>query len=79
MLSKMKLYWKEIFKFLSGVALAGSLADLQLYLNHISIPFVANISIPYFGSIFTWQEFGLRGLADFILFIVFFYYGFIKK
>ena len=66
-----KIKWKEVFKFLSGALFAGSLANLYLYLNNISVPFLSYVISPQF--------LGIRSLIQFALFLVFFYYGYIKK
>ena len=67
----MKINWKEVFKFLSGAAFVASAANLYLYLN--------NISVPFLGYTITPELLGLRSLVGFVLFFVFFYYGYLKK
>ena len=67
----MKINWKEVFKFLSGAAFVGSIANFYLYLT--------NISVPFLGYTITPEFLGLRALIQFILFLVFFYFGFLKK
>jgi len=67
----MKINWREVFKFLSGAAFAGSLANLYLYLSAISVPFL--------GFTITPELLGLRSIVQFVLFVLFFYYGYIKK
>lgn len=63
--------WKEIFKFLSGFFAATSLTNIYLY---------------FYGASFTFLGYNigpklllLRGMIHFILFLIFLYYGFIKK
>ncbi len=67
----MKISWKEVFKFLSGALFAGLIANLYLYLNHISVPFL--------GFIITPELLGLKAIVQIILFLVFFYFGYLKK
>lgn len=67
----MKVKWREVFKFLSGFAAAGFMTNLYLYLNNISIPFLGYVISP--------QLLGIRSFVNFILLLVFFYFGFVKK
>jgi hypothetical protein len=67
----MKINWKEVFKFLSGAAFAGSLANAYLYFS--------NITISFFGFTITPELLGLRLILQFGLFLTFFYYGYLKK
>jgi len=67
----MKINWKEVFKFLSGGAFVGSIANLYLYLNNISVPFLGYAISP--GLL------GVRSLFLFVLFLIFFYLGYLKK
>lgn len=67
----MKINWKEVFKFLSGAAFVGSIANAYLYF--------ANISLPFLGYTFPPELLGLRALVGSVLFLVFFYYGYLKK
>jgi hypothetical protein len=62
-----KIAWREVFKFLSGAALAGSVANLYLSL--------AGISVPFMGYTITPGLLGLRAAVQFVLFVVFFYFG----
>jgi len=67
----MKINWREVFKFLSGAAFVGSLANFYLYINNISVPFLGHEIKP--------ELLGLRSLVQFVLFLVFFYFGYLKK
>lgn len=67
----MKISWKEIFKFLSGAAFVGAAVNFYLSVN--------NISVPFLGFTITPQLLALRGLGASILFLLFFYFGFLKK
>jgi hypothetical protein len=62
---------KEVSKFLSGAAFAGSLANFYLYWQ--------NIPVPFLGSTISPRLLGLRAVVQFILFVVFLYYGYLKK
>ena len=67
----MRIKWREVFKFLSGAALAGSFANCYLWLSGISVPFL--------GYTITPRLLGARAAAQFVLFVVFFYFGYMKK
>jgi len=67
----MKINWREVFKFLSGAAFVGSITNLYLYLN--------NISVPFLGYTITPELLGFKSLMGLVLFLVFFYYGYQKK
>ena len=67
----MKINWREVFKFLSGAAFVGSLTNLYLYLN--------NVSVPFLGYTITPELLGWRSLVGFVLFLLFFYFGYLKK
>jgi hypothetical protein len=67
----MKSKWREVFKFLSGAALAGSLMNGYLWLTGISVPFL--------GYTITPRLLGLRAAVQFLLFVVFLYFGWRRK
>jgi hypothetical protein len=67
----MNIRWKEVFKFLAGATFAGSLANFYLSFTKIAVPFL--------GFTITPQLLGLRSLLQFALFLVFFYFGYLKK
>ena len=66
----MRVNWKEIFIFLSGMAGAKCLVDLYLYLSKISVPFI--------GYTFSPNLIGIKTVIDFVFFALFYYLGFIK-
>ena len=66
-----KIKWREVFKFLSGAALAGSLANFYLWLSGISVPFL--------GYTITPRLLGARAVVQFVLFVVFLYFGWARK
>jgi hypothetical protein len=67
----MKINWREVFKFLSGATFVGTLANLYLALN--------NISVPVLGYTMTPELLGWRSVVSFVLFLFFFYYGYVRK
>ena len=67
----MKINWKEVFKFLSGVMFAGEAIKIYLYFNNIPVPFLGYTVSP--------ELLGIGGLVQFILFLVFFYFGYLRK
>jgi hypothetical protein len=70
----MKINWREVLKFLSGSFFVTAGASWYFYLLHMSVPF------PFFGFTTMTPEFlGIRGFIHFALFMISFYFGFIKK
>ncbi len=67
----MKINWKEVFKFLSGATFVGSIVNLYLYWS--------NMSVPFFGYTISPGLLGIRAIIQFILFLVFFYFGYLRK
>jgi hypothetical protein len=65
------IQWREVFKFLSGAALAGAFATLYLWL--------AGISVPFLGYMVTPRLLGLKGAVLVALFVVFLYCGWLKE
>jgi hypothetical protein len=63
--------WKEVLKFLSGAFFVG--AGVNWYLSWY------NIGVPFFGFMFTPKIMEIRGFVHFVLFLICFYWGFIKK
>jgi hypothetical protein len=41
-----KIKWREVFKFLSGAALAGSFVNVYLWLSGVSVPFLGYTITP---------------------------------
>ena len=66
-----KIKWREIFKFLSGAALAGSFMTVYLWLSGISVPFLAYAVTP--------RLLALKAGVQFVLFVVFVYFGWVRK
>jgi hypothetical protein len=70
----MRSGWKDVFKFLSGASFVTSGASLYFYWLHAAVPF------PFFGWTRVSPEFlGVRGIIQFVLFVIFFYLGFVRK
>ncbi len=67
----MKINWSEVFKFLSGAAFVGAATSLYLYLNNISVPFLGYTISP--------ELLRIRALVGFVLLLIFFYFGYLKK
>jgi len=70
----MKVNLKEVCKFLSGAFLVTAGASWYFSLFHVAVPF------PFFGYTTMSSEFlGIRGYFHFVLFLITFYFGFVKK
>jgi len=67
----MRINWKDVFKFLSGGFFVT--AGVSWYLAW------CNISVPFFGHMITPKFLEFRGFVHFVLFLICFYWGFIKK
>jgi len=63
--------WKDIFKFLSGAFFVTAGASWYLSYYHIAMPIMGTTMSPDFLFI--------RGFLHFGLFLLTFYFGFIKK
>jgi len=68
---KKKLFWKEACKFLSGAFFVTAGASWYFSWYHITVPFLGSSMSPEF--------LGIRGFIHFGLFLITFYFGFIKK
>lgn len=70
----MRINWKDIFKFLSGAFFVTAGASWYFYWLNLAVPF------PFFGFTTMSPAFlGLRGFIHFALFLISFYFGFIRK
>jgi hypothetical protein len=63
--------WKEIFKFLSGAFFVTAGASWYLSYYHIAVPIM--------GTIMSSDFLFIRGFIHFGLFLLTFYFGFLKK
>jgi hypothetical protein len=66
-----KIPWKEVCKFLAGAFFVSSGVLLYLYMT--------GVSVPVFGLTVTPEINGARSIVHFILFLICFYLGFIRK
>jgi hypothetical protein len=66
-----KIKWREVFKFLSGAALAGTFATFYLWLTGVSVPFLEFTT--------TSLLLGLKAAVQFVLFVVFLYFGWLRE
>ncbi len=70
----MNINYKEICKFLSGAFFVTAGASWYFWWVGVAVPF------PFFGfSAMTPEFLGIRGFIHFALFLITFYFGFIKK
>jgi hypothetical protein len=69
----MRINWKDVFKFLSGAFFVTAGASWYLSSYHISVP------VPFLGLTMTPEFLEIRGFIRFALFLITFYFGFIKK
>ena len=70
----MTVNWRDVFKFLSGAFFVSAGANWYFYWVHIAVPF------PFFGyTTISPGLLGIRGLLHFALFLISFYFGFMKK
>jgi len=67
----MRINWKDVFKFLAGAffVTAGASWYFAWY----------QTSLPFFGLTMTPEFLEIRGFIHFALFLISFYFGFIKK
>ena len=66
-----RINWKEICKFLSGAFFVT--AGASWYLTYYKI------DVPFMGTTMSHKFLAIRGFLHFGLFLLTFYYGFIKK
>jgi len=66
-----KINWKEVCKFLSGAFFVTAGASWYFSLLKITLPFMDTTMSPEF--------LGIRGFIHFGLFLITFYFGFIRK
>jgi len=66
-----RIPWKEVFKFLAGAFFVSSGVLLYLYM--------AKVSVPVLGFTVTPETNGVRSIIHFVLFLTFFYLGFMRR
>lgn len=66
--------WRDVFKFLSGASFVTSGASFYFYWFHVAVPF------PFFGlTEVPPGVLGVRAVVQLVLFLIFFYLGFVRK
>jgi hypothetical protein len=65
--------WKDVCKFLAGAFFVSAGVLFYLYLAGVSVPVLG------VGFTVTPEINGLRSIVHFILFLTFFYFGFIRR
>jgi len=68
-----RINWRDVFKFCSGATFVGTIGNGYLSLYDISVPF------PLFGITISPCLFGVRAVISFVLFGVFFYFGYLRR
>jgi hypothetical protein len=66
-----RINWREVFKFFSGAAFVGTITNGVLFLQDISMSF--------WGFTISPRLFGVRAVTSFVLFGVFFYFGYLRQ
>jgi len=67
-----RINWREVFKFCSGATFVGTIGNGYLALYEISVPF------QLLGFTISPRLFAVRAVISFVLFGVFFYFGYLK-
>ena len=67
----MSINWKEVSKFLSGAFFVSAGVNMYFYLTHVAVPFLRFTISP--------ELLELRSIIHFVLFLICFYFGFIRK
>jgi len=67
----MKINWKDVWKFLSGAFFVSAGTNVYFYFTNTAVPFLEYTIAP--------ELLGLRSVVHFALFLIVFYYGFVKK
>ena len=67
----MKINWKDVLKFVSGFAFGDATINAVLYLNHTSVSL--------FGFTESRELWGIRIVLQFVVALVVFYFGFLRK
>jgi hypothetical protein len=68
-----RIPWQDVFKFLAGAFFVN--AGILFYL------YLAGVSVPLLGTnfVFTPEISGVRSIIHAVLFVIFFYLGFIRR
>src|SRR6266699_2873152 len=71
---RMRINWRDVFKFLSGAFFVSAGTNWYFYWFHVAVPF------PFLGFTTMSPAFlGARALFHFAFFLISFYVGFIRK
>jgi hypothetical protein len=68
-----KIPWQDVFKFLAGAFFVNAGILFYLYLARVSVPLLGT------NLVFTPEISGVRSIIHTVLFVIFFYLGFIRK
>jgi len=68
-----RINWREVSKFCAGATFVGTIGNGYLALYDISVPF------PLLGFTISPRLFGVRAVISFVLFGVFFYFGYLRR
>jgi hypothetical protein len=68
-----RIPWQEVFKFLAGAFFVNAGILFYLYLARVSVPLLGT------NFVFTPEISGVRSIIHAVLFVTFFYLGFIRK
>jgi hypothetical protein len=66
-----RINWRDVFKFFSGATFVGTIAN--------GVLFQQDISMSFWGFTISPRLFGVRAVLSFVLFCVFFYFGYLKR
>jgi hypothetical protein len=69
----MRVNWTEVCKFLAGAAFVNAGVLFYLYLSDTSVPVLGT------SYVIDPQTNGLRSVAHFVFFVIFFYLGFVRR
>jgi hypothetical protein len=67
----MSINWKEVSKFLSGAFFVSAGTNAYFYFIHLAVPFLGFTISP--------ELLGVRSIIHFVLFLLCFYFGFVRK
>jgi len=66
-----RINWREVFKFFSGAAFVGAIAN--------GVLFQQDISMSFWGFTISPGLFGVRAVLSFVLFGVYFCFGYVRR
>jgi hypothetical protein len=68
-----RIPWQDVFKFLAGAFFVNAGILFYLYLARVSVPLLGT------NFVFTPEISGVRSIIHAVLFVIFFYLGYIRK